>query len=228
MKKKKEMKRRDYQYKFYNCIACIKWYNKKSVMILGSHLEEITSVSILKRRLKGSSSKIPVNGWNGVKLYSSKMGGVDLMDQMKSAYQIDRRSKFRFYLRLFFDLFDVAIVNSFIVHKKLENKDLTLKEVTICIALKLIVFFVSWKLSCLHHRPSNRTKAQRPSLILPSHLPVLLETRRRCTVCFQAGIENRTFITCSLCNIALSLQVERNCYNITHKPAVTHILKTLL
>ena len=71
------------------------------------------------------------------------MGGVGLMDQLRSAYQFDRRSKFRFYLRLFLDLFDVALVNSFIVHKKLENKDLTLNEFTIFIALKLIASFVS-------------------------------------------------------------------------------------
>ena len=60
------------------------------------------------------------------------MGGVDL----KSAYQFDRRSRFRFCLRLFFffELFDVALVNSFIVSKKLENKDLTLEEFKICIA----------------------------------------------------------------------------------------------
>ena len=75
------------------------------------------------------------------------MGGIDLMDQRKSAYQLDRRSKFRFYLRLFFDLFDVAVVNSFILYKKLENKDLILKEFKICIALKLIAYFNSWKLS---------------------------------------------------------------------------------
>ena len=56
------------------------------------------------------------------------MGGVDLMDQLKPAYQLDQKSMFRFYLRLFFDLFDVALVNSFIVYKKLENKDLILKE----------------------------------------------------------------------------------------------------
>ena len=71
------------------------------------------------------------------------MAGVDLIDQLKSAYQLDRRSKFGFYLRLFFGLFDVAFVNSFIVYKKLENKDLTLKEFKICIELKLIASFVS-------------------------------------------------------------------------------------
>ena len=176
MKKDKGMKRGEYQ---YNYKACIKWYDNKSVMLLGSHLEEITSISIVQRRLMGSPSKIPVNCPNGIKLYNSKMGGADLMDQLKSAYQLDQKSKFRFYLRLLFDLFDVALVNSFIVYKKLENRHLTLKEFKICIPLKLIVFFVSRKLSCPNHRPLKRTKTQRPGPIPPSHLPVFLETRRQ-------------------------------------------------
>ena len=51
------------------------------------------------------------------------MVGIDLMDQLKSVYQLDQRSKFQFYLRLFIDLFDVALVNSFIVYNKLENSN---------------------------------------------------------------------------------------------------------
>ena len=125
--------------------------------------------------------------------------------------QLDRRSKFRFYLCLFFDLFNVALINSFTVYKKLQNGDLTLKEFNICITLKLIASLVRRKLSCLNHRPSKLTKAQRPGSIPPSHMSVFLETRRLCTVCFQAGKENRTFVTCSLCDAALCLQKERNC-----------------
>ena len=97
------------------------------------------------------------------------MGGLELMDQLKSAYQLDQRLKFQFYLSLFFDLLDVALADSFIVFKKLENKDLTLKEFKICIALKLITSFISRRLSRPNHRPSKRTKAQRPSPIPPSH-----------------------------------------------------------
>ena len=137
------------------------------------------------------------------------------MNQLKSAYQLDQRSKFRFCLRLFFDLFDVALVNSFMVYKKLENKGLTLKEFKICIALKLFASFVSRKLPCLNHRPSRRTKAQRPRSIPPSHLLNFLETRRRRAVCSQAGKENRTFVTCSLYNVALCLQKERHCFAIS-------------
>ena len=131
-------------------------------MLLGSHLEEITSISTVQRRLKGSSSEVPVNCPNGIKLYNSKMGGVDLMDQLKLACQLDGKSKFQFYHRLFFDLFNVALVKSFIVYKKLENKDLTLKEFKIYMVLKLITSFISRKLSCPNHCPSKRTKAQRP------------------------------------------------------------------
>ena len=111
-----------------------------------------------------------------------KMARVDLMEQLKSAYQLDRRSKFRFYLCLLFDQFNVALVNSFIVYKKLENKNLTLKEFKICIALKLISSFVSRKLSWPNHRLSKRIKVQRPCSMPPSHFPTFLERRRRCTV----------------------------------------------
>ena len=138
------------------------------------------------------------------------MAGVDLMEQLKLAYQLDRRSKFRFYLHLLFDQFDVALVDSHIVYKKLENKDLPLKEFKMCMALKLNPSFVSWKLSCLNHHLSKCIKTQRPGPILPSHFPTFLETKRRCTVCFQAVKQNRTFPTCSTCDVALCLQNVRS------------------
>ena len=94
IKKDKEMKQGDYQCKFYNHIACIEWYYNNSVILLGSHLEEITSITTVQSRLKGSSSNIPVNCPNGIKLYNNKMGGIDLMDKPNSAYQLDRSFDF--------------------------------------------------------------------------------------------------------------------------------------
>ena len=205
MKKDKEMKQGDYQCKFCNHTGCIKWYDNKSMMLLRSHLEEITSILTVQRRLKGSSSKIPVNCPNAIKLYNNKMGGVDW-----SEYQLDLRSKLRFYLRFVFDLFDVAIVNSFIVYKKPENKDLTLKKFKLCISLKLITSFVSRKLA--KHRLSKYTEAQRLGPIPTSHLPIFFETRRRRTVYSLVGTEKRTFFTCSLYYVAFCLQKEINCF----------------
>lgn len=216
MKKDKEMKRGDFQCKFSNDIVCIKWFDNKSVMLLGSNFEEVTSTSSVQRRLKGSASKINVDCPNAIKLYNNNMGGVDLMDQLKSAYQLDRRAKLRFYLRLFFDLFDVALVNSYIIYKIIGKNDLTLKEYKLCIADKLIGTFVSRKLSHPLHRPSKRSRVQKPGPSAPLHLPVFLEKRRRCKKCSEEGKENRTFSACSLCEVALCLQKERNCFTDYH------------
>ena len=88
------------------------------MMLLRNHLEEITSISTMQKRLKGSSSKIPLS-YTTVKW-------VELTEWI-SCSQLDRRAKLRFYPCLLFDLFDVSLVNSFIVYKKLNNKDLILK-----------------------------------------------------------------------------------------------------
>ena len=58
----------------------MKWYDNKSVMLLGSYLEEITSILTVQRRFL--------------------------------TFNLDLDF-------LTFNLFDVALVNSFIVHKKL-------------------------------------------------------------------------------------------------------------
>ena len=40
---------------------------------------------------KGSATKISVSCPQAIKIYNTHMGGVNLMDQLKSAYQLDRR-----------------------------------------------------------------------------------------------------------------------------------------
>ena len=52
MKNDKKVKQGNYQCKFYNHIACIKWYDNKYVMLLESHSEEITSILTTQRRCK--------------------------------------------------------------------------------------------------------------------------------------------------------------------------------
>ena len=37
------------------------------------------------------------------------MGSVDIMDKKTAGYSLDIKSKYRFYLRMFFDFIDVAL-----------------------------------------------------------------------------------------------------------------------
>ena len=72
--------------------------------------------SNVMRRTKGSATKTPVSCPNIIKMYKASMGDVDVIDQKAAAYRLDRKNKLIFYLRMFFDLIDIAIVNSHIVY----------------------------------------------------------------------------------------------------------------
>ena len=217
MKKDKDMNRGDHQIKFCKNIACIKWMDNKSVFLVGSNLEEIVSISNVQRRQKGSATKMNVSCPTAIKVYNAHMGGVDLMDQLQSVYRLDRRSKFRFYLRLFFDLFDVACVNSYIIYTNFGNKELRLKDYKLLIASNMIGLFVSRKISFPNSRPSKRSRQSLQGPDPPSHMPIFLETRHRCTVCSSKGIESRTFISCSTCNVSLCFLKDKNCFAEFHK-----------
>ena len=73
------------------------------------------------RRKHGSSTKTSASCPNIIKLYNNGMDGVDVMNQKTAAYRLDRKSNYRFYLKMFFDLIDVAIVNSHIIYTKHSN-----------------------------------------------------------------------------------------------------------
>ena len=85
------------------------------------------------------------------------MGGVDLSDQLKVTYEVDRRSKFRFYFRVFFDFLDIAVINSKIVFKKIESApSLSLLDFQYSIAQTMIRKFPSRKRAIPLSRPSKR------------------------------------------------------------------------
>ena len=100
-------------------------------------MNDILSV---QRREKGSKTKSLVPGRKAVKLYDSGMGGVDLMDQRTAAYCLDRKSSVRFYLRIFFDLMDIAYVNSYLIYNKKHPNKLSLLDYRIVVAKNLIQY----------------------------------------------------------------------------------------
>ena len=119
MKKDKDMERNDIDFQDSNNVVAVKWFDNRGVTMVGTCLEECNKVSIVRRRVKGQSTKIPVPYSEIIKDYNSGMGGVDLLDQKAAAYKLDRKSPGgRYYLRLFFDLMHVlSVVNSHAIYK---------------------------------------------------------------------------------------------------------------
>ena len=97
----------------YQVMVCplSKWMDNKAVILL-SNCHDPRAVQQIDRRVKGSKDKVKVSCPTVTQEYNQYMGGVDLSDQMKVTYEVDRRRKFRFYLRVFFDFVDISVVNS--------------------------------------------------------------------------------------------------------------------
>ena len=86
-----------------------------SLLLLSSVFEGMNDKLSVQRSEKGSKTKSFVTCPKVVKLYNSSIGGVDLIDQRTAAYRLDRKSSVRFYLHIFFDLMDIACVNSYLI-----------------------------------------------------------------------------------------------------------------
>ena len=143
------------------------------------------------------------------------MGGVDLADQMKVSYQLDRRSKYRFYLRVFFDFLDLGVVNSNIIYNKMDSAvPMSAMDFRFSLSRSLIGKFSNRKRAVPTSRPSKRSKGE--SFDTVDHLPQFAATRARCALCSSKKIENCTFVRCVSCNIPLCLLKERNCFYFYH------------
>ena len=213
MKIDKSMKRGDVDFQYSSKVICCKWFDNRGVMLLASNLQGMDECSNVSRRLKGSANKIAVNCPNIVKLYNNSMGGVDLMDQKTAAYRLGRKSKFRFYLRIFFDLLDVALVNAFIVFQSLRPTSLSLLDYKLIVAKGLIGLYCSRKRAFPESRPSKRRSLSQVSPAdLPTHLPEFEASHKRCFYCKNEGKENKTYVQCGICGVSLCLVKEGNCF----------------
>ena len=213
----KSFQRGDSEFKTCKNVICVKWMDNRAVTMIGSNVGDSNQISSVLRRQKGASTKSAVPCPILVKHYNHGMGGVDLCDQYTAAYRLDRRSKFRFYLRIFFDLLDVAMVNSFVVYDKLHPNELSFLDFKLIVSQRLIGSFTTRIRAFPCARPTKRRAVQLVSNESQSHFPEYQETRRRCVYCSVGGIENRTFVMCLTCNMPLCLQKERNCFLFHHQ-----------
>ena len=116
----KQMKRGEHNWQACQSFSATKWMDNKSVILL-SNYHGPRSVRNIDRGVKGSKEKVKVSCPTVIHEYNQHIGGVDLCDQMKVSYQVDRRSKFRFYLRIFFDFLYIGVVNSKTIYDKMDS-----------------------------------------------------------------------------------------------------------
>ena len=182
------------------------------VLLLAANIEGMDETSDVMRQTKDSATKTPVSCPNIIKIYNSSMCGVDFFGQKKVAPRLDHKSKFRFYFRMFFDLIDIAIMNSHIVYTKLGNS-ISLIDFKIVVAKSLIARYSNRQRTFPLSRKSKR-KALESSLPkeIPTHMPEFNEKRMQCNFCKNEGANHKKFVSCPTCGLYLCYTKERNCF----------------
>ena len=202
-------------------ITCCQWKDKRAVTLLSNFLSPFDSTT-KKRRQKGHQDREEINVPIMVKMYNYYMGGVDLADQLKECYEIDHRAKYTYYLRLFFDMIDTAVCNSFIVFKEMcSDTSTTSKEFRQTIVRHLMSGYDSRNRSSV--TPSGATKRRRLDIALnTTHLPVYTTERRRCCMCSNTVTNARSNIKCEACEKYLCLNSSRNSFYDFHQQRSSH------
>ncbi|GFW12549.1 piggyBac transposable element-derived protein 2 [Trichonephila clavipes] len=197
-------------------ISFVKWMDTKSVHMLTNFISPELSGTV-KRRHAGTAEKVNVTCPEVIICYNKHRGGVDLMNQRKACYEVNRKVKIKYYLRLFFYLLDIALNNAYLVYVKLheaqrmEGPLLSSLEFRQHIARGLINNY-----TCRQRpRPAViSTEKQRigTKRILPEHNMQKVEKMKRCANCAKRRKENRTNNICTVCNVHLCFTVKRNCF----------------
>ena len=124
---------------------------------------------------------------------------------MAVSYQVDRRSKLCFYLRIALDSLNISVVNSKIIYDKMNSTaGMSAMEFRFSLAHSMIGKFSNRKRAAAIHRPSKKSKSE--SFGTVGHLYEFSTTRARCTLCSSEKIENHTFIGCLSCDVPQCLQ----------------------
>lgn len=135
-------------------------------------------------------------------------------------YEYDRKSV-RFYLRIFFDLTDLAVTNSFIIYNKLAvergQAPTTLFEFRMQLCTHLVNEYTSRQRPTYERQKQGRRQSKLlVEAVAPEHQISRQEKRQRCHNCAQNKRESKTNIKCETCNLYFCFVKDRDCFNEYH------------
>lgn len=223
----KDMMRGESQYKSsYLGVTWLKWKDMdKRVVTLLSIFHNGSYEGLVGRRNKFGGLEEVVCPEMVID-YNTRMGCVDRADQLKSYYEISRKSK-KFWHRLFFHFLDLVTVNSFILFNvrqlHLGGTGMNLKDFRLAVVAGLLGA----------SQPTPRGRRTNPKQISKFKKTIPLEKRfdqamhmpvrdksRRCTYCSTKNNPHRTKWACSTCKEGLCLsecKKAKNCFVIYHE-----------
>lgn len=224
------MSRGDYDYRFSNLdIGVFKWRDNRPVYFASNfHGSEETFVKRRNKDGNKTSVKCPIV----VKDYNSHMFGVDLADQLRQLYCVNRKSR-KWWHRIFWGIIDILFVNSYIIYNYLHPDDnMTVLQFRRCIAQGLMAKVAKQKKRSMSSISKSKSitppqpKKGKTTWSVPNdvrlgnrgvHFVEFVDKRGRCEVCSMKKIESRPHSICSICKIHLCVNEKKNCFKEFHE-----------
>lgn len=213
----KELKQGDFDYFISNSgIYTVKWKDKRCVHLI-SNYHQANEVTKVNRKTKTGVIQ-EISCPTILSDYNANMNSVDKLDQLKSCYELDRKSK-KWWHRIFFHFLDVCVVNSYVIHKQLNTgTKISLKNFKREIINSLI--------SETQVNNNKRSKSHLEPLQIKKHKPYvppeirnkenlhmpMYGSRRRCAHCSTREKQIRTDWMCQTCTVPLCLSKSKNCF----------------
>lgn len=213
----KRMQRGDIIWRMKGPMLALTWMDKKAVHAAGTNQKAPSDdlPTVNRRKKDGTVEQVPCP--ETVSSYNAHMGGVDRNDQMKSYYMIPVAGK-KWWSRIFYDLIDRAIYNSFVLYQESPHcPSINLKKFRIDLAKQLVGNFCS---RGKRGRPSD--EGPQLARYIERHFPDFLplnesgkRKERRCKVCYDRGIVKKTSYFCPDCDVGLCVAP---CFRVFHQP----------
>ncbi|XP_049328029.1 piggyBac transposable element-derived protein 4-like [Astyanax mexicanus] len=198
---------------------------------------DVTMCSTVHKAYSGQSVQRRVRSKNGtwstqqisvpepVKAYNKFMGGVDLSDALIKYYSVTQKTR-RWYVKLFLHFVDIAVVNSFIIHKEMalarQQKSLSQKSFREVLCMELADVGQP-QVSIPAEVPSEPSMPPSPECGPQGCFPVPVpdmstenrlkatQGRRKCVHC-----KMKTMFMCRSCSVPLCIIVDRMCFTEWH------------
>jgi len=209
-------------------LSLVSWYDNRVVNFLSTFVGSLPSTEV-RRWSKAENAFINVPCPNIVQVYNRHMGGVDLLDSLIGLYRSRLRSK-KWYLRIFFHLIDMMIVNAWILYRECRRHNPALKSMRLHdFKSDVAAVFCSAEVDAKPKKRGRRladdssppTKhrkcAPRPQDHLRTdgkdHWPEWCSQRGRCR---RSGCKGSTRVRCSKCKTFICFTPRQNCFKVFH------------
>ena len=185
------------------------WMDRKNVHVLSSNSQPDQFDRIQRRTKVGY---IDLDRPNAISLYNQYMCGVDRHDQMRACYDLGKHSK-KWWITLFHNLLNIAIVNAYILYKDSSQRQTRVKRYTHLhfrreLALQLINGFTS------HKKKKKAIKIHHLGEFNHTHELTRMRTTIRCKLHVYRGLpRTETIFGCLKCGLNLCPE---SCYDELH------------